>query len=236
MLVTQGSPNFLLGDPNTPISPNTGQLLNVGDLGVDFGSNTGFDIFSLANPTNPNNSVNQAYAVSGSTLYSLNLATGAATNLGTVGNGSFNFVGLSATNLAEPIGNRNDTLTGGAGNDTLIAGSSNDTLTGGTGNDNFSFASLSDRTDRITDFSVANDTILVSATGFGGGLMAGSAITADQFVIGSSATDASDRFIYNDDNGSLSFDVDGAGGASKVQIATLSTDLLLTNNDIAVTF
>jgi Ca2+-binding RTX toxin-like protein len=236
MLVTQGSPNFLLGDPNTPISPNTGQLFNVGDLGVDFGSNTGFDIFSLANPTNPNNSVNQAYAVSDSTLYSVNLATGTATNLGEVGNGSLNFIGLSATGVSEPVGKRNDSLSGGAGNDTLIGGAGNDTLTGGTGNDSFSFTSLGDRTDWITDFSVPNDTILVSATGFGGGLMAGNVITADQFVIGSSAMDSSDRFIYNDDNGALSFDVDGAGGASRVQIATLSTDLALTNNDILVTF
>jgi Ca2+-binding RTX toxin-like protein len=236
MLVTQGSPNFLSGDPNTPISPNTGQLLNVGDLGVDFDSNTGFDIFSLANPTNANNSVNQAYAVTGSTLYSVNLSTGAATNLGTVGNGSFNFVGLSATGVSDPVGARNDSLTGGAGNDTLIGGTGNDTLTGGTGKDNFSFTSLADRTDKITDFSVPNDSILVSAMGFGGGLMAGNAITADQFVIGSSATDAGDRFIYNDNNGALSFDADGAGGTSQVQIATLSTDLSLTNNDIFVTF
>lgn len=286
MLVTQGSPNFLAGDPNTPISPNTGQLFNVGDLGVDFGSNTGFDIFSLANPTNANNSVNLAYAVSGSMLYSINLATGAATNLGTVGNGSFNFVGLSATGVADRSnnvltggsgndtlvgdrgkdllnggrdndvllggdnndtlvgdrgkdllngGNNNDLLNGGDGDDTLMGGAGRDTLTGGAGKDNFSFASPSERTDMITDFSVANDTLFVSATGFGGGLMAGSAISVDQLVIGSSAMDSSDRFIYDSNDGSLSFDVDGMGGASQIEIATLTPNLALTNNDIFVT-
>jgi Ca2+-binding RTX toxin-like protein len=230
-LVTQGSPNFLMGDPNTPVSPNSGQLFTVGSLGVDFGATAGFDIFSLANPANPNNSVNLAYAVTGSTLYGINLSTGTATNLGTIGNGTFNFVGLSA--ITDLTGS-NDILTGGSGNDTLIGGRGNDTLTGGAGADSFSFGSRTEGIDIITDFSVADDTVFVSAAGFGGGLVAGASITIDQFVIGASAVDAADRFIYNSANGALSFDVDGAGGAAQVQIASLSTGLALTNNDIFV--
>lgn len=229
-LVIQGSPNFLLGDPNTPISPNSGQLTTVGSLGVDF-KDAGFDIFSL-NAGDPNNTANIAYAVSGSVLYGIDLATGTATNLGTVGNGSFNFIGLAATSADGNGGN--DLLTGGSGRDTLVGGRGNDTLIGGSNPDSFSFGSPTEGIDTISDFFVREDTILVSATGFGGGLVAGAAITADQFVLGTSAVDATDRFIYNRANGALSFDLDGVGGASQVQIATLSTNLSLTNNDIFV--
>jgi Ca2+-binding RTX toxin-like protein len=233
ILVTQGSRNFLTGDPNTPDSPNGGKLFTVGSLGVDFVGDAGFDIFSI-NPGNPNNSINIAYAVDGSTLYGVDLASGAATKLGTVGNGSFDLIGLAATNVVESAGAAGDILTGSSGNDTLIGGIGSDTLNGGGGADSFSFISPTNGIDSI-DFSVVDDTIFVSASGFGGGLVAGAAITADQFVISSSAVDASDRFIYNSTTGALSFDVDGAGGAAQVQIASLSRGLALTNDDIFVT-
>jgi Ca2+-binding RTX toxin-like protein len=231
-LVTQGSINFLMGDPNTPVSPNTGQLFTVGSLGVDF-QDAGFDIFSL-NSGNPNNSVNIAYAVSDSSLYSLDLSTGSATNLGTVGNGSFNLIGLGTIGAMESARDAGDILTGASGNDTLIGGVGNDTLTGGAGMDSFSFTSPTNGVDTITDFSVANDTVFVSATSFGGGLVANTAISADQFVLGSSAMDATDRFIYNSMNGMLSFDVDGTGGVRQMQLASLSPGLSLTANDIFV--
>jgi Ca2+-binding RTX toxin-like protein len=234
ILVTQGSPNFLTGDPNTPVSPNTGQLFTVGSLGVDFIGDAGLDIFSL-NPGNPNNSFNIAYAVDGSTLYSIDLTSGAATNLGTVGNGSFNLIGVAATNALESEGAANDRLTGASGNETLIGGVGNDILTGGAGADSFGFSSPANGIDTIADFSVDDDTIFVSASGFGGGLVAGATITADQFVIGSSAVDASDRFIYNSTNGAIFFDVDGVGGATQVQLAFLSPGLDLTNEGIFVT-
>jgi Ca2+-binding RTX toxin-like protein len=224
-LVRQGGANV---PPGTP-SPNTGQLFTVGSLGIDFKSG-GFDIFS---PAPGINDVNLAYAVTDSTLYSIDLSTGAATNLGTVGNGSVNLIGVAAT--AATNGSGNDIVTGGRGSDTLVGGRGNDTLTGGGGTDSFSFSSPNDRTDTIADFSVADDTILVSAAGFGGGLVRGAAITPDQFVIGAAAVDAGDRFIYNNTNGALSFDVDGAGGAALIGIANLSANLPLTNNDIVVT-
>lgn len=94
ILVRQGSTDGI------PISPNTGNLFNVGALGVDFGPNTTFDIFTDAS------GVNTAYAISGSTLYTINLSTGAATSVGTVSvsvapgttpsTTPFNLVGLSA--------------------------------------------------------------------------------------------------------------------------------------------
>ncbi|HBE36918.1 MAG TPA: hypothetical protein DD990_37940, partial [Cyanobacteria bacterium UBA11368] len=63
---------------------------------------------------------------------------------------------------------------------------------------------------------------------------AGVAIAPEQFVIGSSAVEASNRFVYNTANGALFFDVDGTGAIAPVQIATLLTVPALTNNDIFV--
>lgn len=67
------------GDANgTPLSPNEGTLFTIGALGVDFANNAAFDIFTDSSLTNT------AYAISGSTLYTINLTTGAATSVGTV--------------------------------------------------------------------------------------------------------------------------------------------------------
>ena len=128
-----------------------------------------------------------------------------------------------------------DTLTGGLGNDILVGGTDNDRLTGGKGADRFVFDSKTEGTDIIKDFSVVNDTIYVSAGGFGGELTANAAITADQFKLGSAAGDSSDRFIYNKNTGNLFFDVDGKGGTKQLQFATLSDDLAMTQSDIFVT-
>ncbi len=129
----------------------------------------------------------------------------------------------------------NDVLSGGLGNDTLVGGGGNDNHTGGKGADRFSFNSVNEGIDRITDFAPVDDTIVVSAAGFGGGLIAGVAIAAEQFTIGKSATTTNHRFIYNQTNGRLFFDQDGTGlSFAPVHIATLSSGLALTNSDILV--
>ncbi len=125
-----------------------------------------------------------------------------------------------------------DRLIGGKGNDILVGGFGNDKLTGGTGNDIFKFDTSNQGVDTLTDFSVVNDTIHVSASDFGGGLTAGATITVDQFRLGSSAQDASDRFIYNRQTGSLYFDVDGTGATEKTQLAKLAASPAITNIDI----
>ncbi|MFM6353015.1 MAG: Calx-beta domain-containing protein, partial [Dolichospermum sp.] len=77
--------------------------------------------------------------------------------------------------------NGNDVLLGTTANDYLIGGAGDDNLTGGAGGDLFSFATANLGNDRIMDFDPGQDTILVSAAGFGGGLIAGDTITAAQF-------------------------------------------------------
>ncbi|MFM7713137.1 MAG: calcium-binding protein, partial [Microcystis sp.] len=69
---------------------------------------------------------------------------------------------------------------------------------------------------------------------FGGGLIAGVPLTAAQFVLGTTALNASNRFIYNIINGALSFDADGTNILVPVQIATLSSKPTLTASDILV--
>jgi hypothetical protein len=59
--------------------PNDGTLVTVGELGVDFGLAGGFDIVSSPDGTN------QAFAVSDAILYAIDLETGAATELGMIG-------------------------------------------------------------------------------------------------------------------------------------------------------
>jgi beta-glucanase (GH16 family) len=128
-----------------------------------------------------------------------------------------------------------DVLTTGAGADILIGGKSNDILTGGLGADRFTFNAATEGIDTITDFAASqNDLIVVSATGFGGGLTAGAPITAAEFSLGSTAADASDRFIYNQSTGALLFDRDGIGAIAPIQIATLSNQSTLSNTNITV--
>jgi hypothetical protein len=69
--------------------PNDGLLITVGPLGIDFGPTGGFDIFT------DGNGEEHAFAASRSTLYGIDLQTGAATTLGIIGDGSFNLVGLA---------------------------------------------------------------------------------------------------------------------------------------------
>ncbi|PSF37278.1 hypothetical protein C7H19_11210 [Aphanothece hegewaldii CCALA 016] len=127
-----------------------------------------------------------------------------------------------------------DYLIGGSGNDRLVGGSGNDTLTGGIGADRFTFNNPNEKTDIITDFSVVDDTIAISNAGFGNQFVSNSSIGASRFFIGSAATTANQRFIYNSTKGFLFYDSDGIGAADPIKIATLSTGLAMTHNDIFV--
>jgi Ca2+-binding RTX toxin-like protein len=127
----------------------------------------------------------------------------------------------------------NNSISGGGGNDYLAGLGGNDIITGGSGQDGFLITAPHQGIDTINDFSVVDDSFCIERTGFGAGLAAG-VITADQFRIGSSAQDGSDRFIYNKGTGAVYFDADGIGGAAQVQIAKVSTGLAMTNKDFLV--
>jgi Ca2+-binding RTX toxin-like protein len=124
-----------------------------------------------------------------------------------------------------------DNLWGGNGNDVLVGGASDDYLSGGSNADRFVFESLDGSRDAILDFAAGEgDRIQISAAGFGGGLTAG-VLAADQFVLGSAATDTNDRFLYDASTGVLSFDADGSGSQAAIQIASVGT---LSHTDILI--
>ena len=75
---------LVLQDP-----PNDGTLTTVGPLGVDFGPTGGFDVVTDSAGRD------RAFAASGSKLYAVDLASGRATPLGTVGDGAFEIIGLA---------------------------------------------------------------------------------------------------------------------------------------------
>ncbi|WP_392535360.1 calcium-binding protein [Nostoc sp. C117] len=150
--------------------------------------------------------------------------TGTAQNDIITGNAGNNILSGSAGN---------DFLAGDAGNDTLIGGSGVDILTGGAGSDRFTFSNPPEGLDIITDFTSAPDTIAVSAAGFGGGLTLGT-LSSLKFFVGASATNATQRFIYNNLTGGLFFDVDGNGAAAQQQIASLTSAPVVTSSDILV--
>ncbi|TAN64666.1 MAG: calcium-binding protein [Methylobacter sp.] len=122
----------------------------------------------------------------------------------------------------------NDKIHGGAGNDVINGGAGIDKVTGGDGQDTFVLSSKMGF-DRITDFSVADDTINIDHSVF----TSLSTISADNFVTGSAAADANDFLIYNSNNGHLLYDVDGNGAGAAVDIAIVGAHLALTSADFA---
>ncbi|WP_427156883.1 hypothetical protein ACQFX9_15860 [Aliinostoc sp. HNIBRCY26] len=130
--------------------------------------------------------------------------------------------------------NGNDILNGGKGNDLLIGGRGNDSLTGDAGRDSFQLSlPVVDDFDTITDFSITDDKILLSKAEFG--LTQGlGVLNASAFRLGTSATTASDRLIYDQATGNLFFDTDGLSGNTQVQIAQLTTKPLLSNTHITI--
>ena len=129
----------------------------------------------------------------------------------------------------------NNIITGNSGANVLYGAAGYDTLSGGAGGDLFTFKSPNEGIDTITDFlSSQGDKISISAAGFRGGLTAGVAVTGVQFVLGTIALHASNRFIYNTNSGGLFFDWDGSGSLAAIQIATLSSKPTFAGSDILV--
>ncbi len=156
-------------------------------------------------------------------------------DLSVSGSGAVNLTGNSAANSIQGNGAAN-IINGGAGNDTL---------SGGLGNDIFVFntALSSTNRDTITDFNVANDTINLENTGNGlfNALTTIGAIATTAFVKNTTgvATSAAQRIIFDSDGtgtgpGVLYYDPDGTGAAAKIQFATVTAGLAITNLDFVV--
>jgi serralysin len=117
----------------------------------------------------------------------------------------------------------NDSLVGGLGNDSLSGGVGNDELAGGGGNDTYVFDAtlISSNHDTVQDFLTADDIFhldndIFTALNLG-------TLSSDAFHIGTAATDADTRILYNSTTGALSYDSDGTGSQTAVQFATITT-------------
>ncbi|MGP1371596.1 MAG: DUF4394 domain-containing protein [Almyronema sp.] len=88
--------DYVLDTLNLQNPANAGGLSTIGSLGIDFSALGGFDIFS------PDEGINIAYAASGSTLYSVDLASAEAMAIGTFGGEDTKLIGLAATAVPEP--------------------------------------------------------------------------------------------------------------------------------------
>lgn len=123
-----------------------------------------------------------------------------------------------------------DTIYGGAGDDVLWGGTAKDYLTGGTGADEFLFLTNAANGDVITDFSGAEDKIVLEGSAFGYGATTGPLSAAD-FVVATksnAARDASDHFIFRTTDATLWYDPDGYGLRAPVMLADLQTGANLT--------
>jgi serralysin len=150
------------------------------------------------------------------------------------GDGNDVLTGNDAKNTLQG-GLGNDRLSGGKGDDRLYGEWGSDVLTGGSGKDAFVFnmdPSNGD-IDRITDFSVKDDTIWLSQSVFAA-LPKKGALASSFFKVGSAAADGNDFIVYDKAAGLLSYDADGAGAGAAVAFAQLKSGLALTYKDFLV--
>ncbi|MEG4828240.1 Ig-like domain-containing protein [Microcoleus sp. F8-D3] len=135
-------------------------------------------------------------------------------------------------------GDGNDTLIGGDGNDQLAGNAGNDFLTGGAGQDRFLFKSNSAfnaadfGSDRITDFTISTDKILLGQTAFG-------AITSAQIAFVNSDLEvetSNELIVYSRATGKLFFNQNGAqsGLGTGALFATLDGTPSLTVSDFQI--
>ena len=131
----------------------------------------------------------------------------------------------------------NDTLLGDNTANALDGGAGINTLTGRGGADVFQFSVLETSANRdiVTDFAAGVDKFgfLRSAfTGFSGA--PAGALAAAQFGLGTVATTASQRVLYDQATGNVWYDADGNGAGAQVHIATLTGAPVLGASDFVL--
>jgi hypothetical protein len=128
----------------------------------------------------------------------------------------------------------NDRIEGKGGNDMLWGKSGNDILVGSSGKDSFTFDTKpgADNIDVILNFSVKDDTIRLNDTVFT--KLSSGRLAPSSFLVGTKASDAQDRIIYNNKTGGLFYDADGSGQSRALQFAKIDAGLKLTAADFLV--
>jgi Ca2+-binding RTX toxin-like protein len=116
-----------------------------------------------------------------------------------------------------------DRLIGSSGANVIAGGKGKDIISGDRGADTFVYKAPTDGDDIITDFTLS-DSFQISASGFGGSLIAGTNLDATAAFVSSStpvSTGTIANFLYNTNTGELSYDVDGVGFNSALKLARL---------------
>jgi Ca2+-binding RTX toxin-like protein len=81
----------------------------------------------------------------------------------------------------------------------------------------------------IVDFNVADDTLRLKNTVLT--KLKYGTLSSSSFVVGTKALDSSDRIIYDDKTGALSYDADGTGSTAAVKFAVIENLAKLTATD-----
>ncbi|MFI0843499.1 CHRD domain-containing protein [Mesorhizobium sp. IMUNJ 23232] len=127
-------------------------------------------------------------------------------------------------------------MTGNAGTNRLEGKGGADQYRGLGGADTFVFATAlgGGNVDKILDFSVPDDRMLLSDaifTALNTGTLASAAFRSNTTGL---AGDASDRIIYENDTGRIFYDADGTGATAGIHFVTITAGLALTNADFSV--
>lgn len=126
-------------------------------------------------------------------------------------------------------------IVGGDGDDLIRGLHGRDILSGGGGKDSFWFDTalgISNR-DQIIDFEVGLDQIALSSSIFSTVGAIGE-LSSSAFRLGTIATNADQRIIYDQDRGYVYYDPDGNGQAAREMFAMVTPGLALTASDFMV--
>ena len=141
--------------------------------------------------------------------------------------------GTAAINLT---GNASgNVVRGNNGSNVVNGGDGDDELIGLGGQDQFLFNTPLDATinvDTLSDFSLADDTIVLENTIFG--VFSAGPLAAERFIVGTAALEANDNVFYNPATGALYYDSDGNGAAAAIQFAQLAPGLALTQDEFLI--
>ncbi len=182
---------------------------------VNFAASNGVNVFLDGSGTNGASAIGDTFVNVENLIGGIGvdfLVGNAADNRFTGGTGNDRLWGRAGIDQLEG-GEGSDRLWGGPGADILVGG-----LAGGTESDIFVFADTAagGGFDRTADFTAGIDKIEIDASMFGGGLVAGGSVQIAANAAPSAAGFVGGVFLYDTDNGFLSWDADGGGTGAAV--------------------
>jgi Ca2+-binding RTX toxin-like protein len=160
----------------------------------------------------------------------------------TTGTDKINVDGSALKTAVIYTGNNGDNIIkGGFSNDEFHANGGNDALTGGKGSDKFVFDSALNavtNVDKITDFTSGkshyafSDKLYLDDAIFTG--LSTGKLNSAAFNVGTAATEADDRIIFDNTTGKLYFDADGSGAGTQTLFVELTGVSNLQASDITI--